>query len=314
MFVVRAANLGDPLTLVIPTITPEARKMENFGGNWDPDQANTRFRLTPEVKLDVYRTDAVVVRSYKPKCAGTIGERGAIGGAPSRRSLQNLVFLLNNSDVPFVSMLTMTMTPDVHKLCTVKEHRRALANALQRLRDRGISQYCWVREFQGNGSVHWHVFTDKTVGSPGEVNSDLSRDWCEYWASLYFDRIIPHSELALKKRISVGENRKKQRDRNKMETGNNAEFLGCCRFEQLRTDAAGRYAGKEGAKRFQKLAPGKWQNGGGAWWRASRGVKCTPIKRVAVPADTIESTSIDIGGKEVDVAYRVQFSRGLKER
>lgn len=249
--------------------------------------------------IDVYRTDAVLVRSYKPACAGSDAGRGKIGAAPSPRSLQRLVFLLNNSDVPFLSMFTFTMTPHCSRTNSVDRHRAMLRNILQRLRDHGVGQYCWVREFQGNASVHWHVFTDKHVGKPGEVNNDLTDEWSHWFATSYY-RGKTETEAA-------------KASRYRMIHGNGADFRGCCRVEQLRSHAAGRYAGKEGAKRFQKRSPERWRNGG-AWWRPSRNVKCTPIKTVSVYPSTIKESSVTLpDGRILSVPNKIQFCRGLKE-
>jgi hypothetical protein len=65
--------------------------------------------------------------------------------------------------------------------------------------------------------------------------------------------------------------------------GNGAEHVGCCRFEQL----------------------------GGRWWAASKGVKATPIDEVVVNADRIESCKVLIAGDVQDVGYKIQFGRGV---
>ena len=250
--------------------------------------------------LDVYRTDAVVRRSYKPACAGTVTEGKAIGGRPSYRSLQNLVFLLNNCDTPMTSMLTITMNDQVERRNPVTFHRKTLQLALQKLRDDGVNQYCWVREFQTakedeTASVHWHVFTDLDVHlTPGGINDELGDRWRRWMVRRC--RKGWCSESAAEKMLK----------------GNRRDFKGCCRFEQLRSDAAGRYAGKEGAKRFQKKAPPRWVNGG-AWWRASSKVKCSVKKTVVVDAKTLEEKRVDIGGgNSVTVIHKIQFGRGLK--
>lgn len=259
-------------------------------------------------QVTVYRTDAVVNRrSWTPACAGTVGERGKIGAAPSSRSLRNLVFTLNNCDVPMRSMLTLTMSPLCHQLAEPGMHRKAFKLALQRLRDTGIRHWVWVREFQSNGSVHWHVFTERSVAKPGDVNEDMTRDWIDYWSSLYWDRI--HKYTGNVKAFAA----KLKRSRWHMENGNGGDFRGCCRFEELKTEAAGRYASKEGAKRFQKIAPGDWMLEGGGWWRAARCVECTPIKTAYVNADSLSTQSVTIGnGNKIDVAMKLQYSLGLK--
>lgn len=243
-----------------------------------------------------YRTDAVVVsRSWTPACAHVESKRGRIGGRPSKRSLTNLVFKLNNCDVPMESMFTVTMTPQVSRRNSVKFHQGTLAACLQKMRRDGIGQYCWVREFQENRSVHWHIFTDLEVQANGKVNYDLSQHWSHWMV----DRC---------KQGWIGD-----KDALKMISPSWDGFAGCVRVEQLKGDAGGRYAGKEGSKRFQKVAPDRWKHGGN-WWYASRNIKCTPlgIKRLSVEA--LEHAELKINGKTRHIPYRVQFNKGTRPK
>lgn len=266
---------------------------------WDPagERRYNEHKRREVYQLEQYRTDGVVLRSWTPSAAieADRSPRGDIGAAPSRKSLQRLVFVLNNCDTPMASMLTLTMTPQVNAAHSVEEHRQSIKAVLQRLRRDGVGQYCWVREFQRNEGVHWHVFTDLHVGDAGEINPILSGDWSHWWAK-YFR----------KKNASVESYRK-------MIHGDGRGFQ-CCRFEQLRTDAGGRYAGKEGAKRFQKVPPKRWRQNGGAWWRASRGITCTPIRTVAVAADSLEWVQFKLpDGSTLETPLKVQFSKGSHE-
>ena len=242
--------------------------------------------------LQQYRTDAVVVsRSWKPACADQPSQRGVVGGRPSRRSLNNLIFLLNNCDVIMQSMFTITMPDQVSRRNSVEFHQATLKAALQKMRRDGIRQYCQVREFQKNGSVHWHVFTDLCVGQPNEVNSDLSSHW-SIWMADRCSQGWCSSDCYYKMTHSSSDG-----------------FVGCVRVEQLSGDIGGRYAGKEGGKRFQKIAPKRWVNAG-RWWSASRNVKCSPVavKRLAVEA--LEHAEMQINGKTRHIPYRVQFNKG----
>lgn len=244
--------------------------------------------------LEQYRTDAVVVsRSWKPACASQPSERGRVGGRPSMKSLNRLVFLLNNCDVPMQSMFTITMADEVSKRNSVEFHRGTLKAALEKMRRDGVNQYTWVREFQGNGSVHWHVFTDLKVGLAGAVNEKLSNHWSHWMVDRYRQGWI-NARCALNMT-------------NKSRDG----FVGCVRVEQLHGDIGGRYAGKEGSKRFQKIAPKRWRHGG-RWWGNSRSMVCTPngVKRLAV--ESLEHAEIKINGKTRHIPYRVQFNKGTR--
>ena len=277
------------------------QEMEVKARRWE-----SRKQRRGKVRVEVYRVDAILLRKgWRPKCAGTVSERGKIGNVPSSRSLRNLVFVLNNSDIPMRSMLTLTMSPLCHKLCPPHVHRYAMKLCLQRLRDKGIRDYVWVREFQKNGSVHWHIFTSATVGSPGEVNEEMSHDWTQWWCDLYWNKLLDKPKIkSIAKRWKISEWN--------MRNGNRKDFLGATRFEELKTEAAGRYAAKEGAKRFQKLAPVEWLDEGGAWWRASKTIKCTPIKEEWIDSDRLETTTIEIKKKPEEIAYKLQQNLGLK--
>lgn len=243
--------------------------------------------------LETYRTDAVLVRSYTPACAGTVSKGAKILNKPSRRSLNRLVFLLNNCDIPMRSMLTITIQKDVEQKNSVEFHIATLKAALQKLRRDGCGQYVWVREYQEKyKTVHWHIFTDMVVGDVGgEVNTLLSRSWSSWMVNRYEKAWCPAKHAQ------------------HMRFGDGKEFKGCCRFEVLHGEAGGQYAGKEGSKRHQKEPPERWK-GAGAWWRGSRGITCTPTGTKKVNGARLEAATVKIKGEEFEVPYRVQFNRG----
>lgn len=264
--------------------------------DWNPDGTYKRRKRFKPVTLIAYRTDAIVKRSYTPACAGQKDAvRGRVGAAPSRRSLNNLVFLLNNCDTPMRSMFTITMTDKTHARNSVEFHKQTLRNALQRMRWAGINQYCWVREFQGNDSVHWHVFTDLSVMSkPGAVSKRKSKEWSEWMVASIRERGRITNDCA-----------------RKMVTPSVDGFVGCIRVEQLKGNEGGKYAGKEGSKRFQKIAPPRWRRGG-CWWYASRNIKCSPIGEIKVNGANLNQATVEINGVEQEIAYRNQYNRGLR--
>ena len=269
--------------------------------NWCPDDFNEHQRLAKannRVTIVRYRVDAVVSRSYTPSCAGTITKgSGTISGVPTQKSLNSLCFVLNNSDKRFETMITATMARSVHRNNSVDLHKRALRAMLERLRrEKESSQYCWVREHQENGSVHWHVFTDAATQAEGMIDYERTKEWSKWLARFY------------RKSGRVSD-----QDYYHMANGDGTgDFLGCTRYERLQTDAPGRYAGKEGAKRFQKIAPKKWRKSGCAWWRCSSNVVCTPIETVLVSPKHLSGVMItnDEGG-EFEVLFKVQRNKGL---
>lgn len=277
------------------------RKMASKQKKWDANSHNRG-----KVRVEVYRVDAILLRKgWRPKCAGTKTRRSKIGNTMSIRSRRNLVFTLNNCTPRMRSMLTLTMSPLCHELCPPRVHKHALKLALQRLRDKGIEDYVWVREFQKNGSVHWHIFTSFRAGESGEVNEELSSDWSRWWSDLYWKKLITPATLPeASKRHKLSEWH--------MRHGNGGDFLGSCRFEELVTEAAGRYAAKEGSKTIQKLMPMTWFDSGGAWWRQSKSLTCEPICEEWINSSMLEVTEVEIKGKAESVAYKLQQNLGMK--
>ena len=237
-------------------------------------QVSTKFRREFRKSVLIrYRCDAVLKRSYRPNCAGTVStDCGTVKERPSKRSLQNLVFLLNNCDVPMRSMLTLTMTDKVARNNSVAFHKETRALACQKLRYHRITNYVWVKEFQSNQSPHWHFFTALDLGIDGyQVHESWSQKWKRWMVRRYRTKGWIDDRSAYY-----------------MMHGNGAEHVGCCRFEQL--------GGLEA---------------GGRWWAASKGVKATPIDEVVVNADRIESCKVLIAGDVQDVGYKIQFGRGV---
>lgn len=268
---------------------------------WEFDQQELINDLVNRSTLVRYRTDAILKRSYRPQAAIEAEKtRDLIGNAPSPESLKRLVFLLNNCDVPCTTMVTLTMTPQVNDAHDVDRHKKALKAALKKIERLGSTQYCWVREFQANESLHWHIFC--TLPCSDGIDYALSEKFSRWWAAYYGKH---------------NASRKSIRD---MIHGDGKGFR-CVRVERLRSDVGGRYAGKEGAKRFQKVPPKKWcctidktgkkTGGGGAWWRASYGMDCTPIDELQVDASTIQEYTFEKDGRTISVPYRIQFSKGV---
>jgi len=246
--------------------------------------------------IEKYRTDALVVRTYASSRKVVPPSDSTVKSIPSDRSLKNLIFLLNNCDVPMVTMVTITLGDKVSALMKIKEHKQLLKAGLTRLMRAGATQYVWVREFQDNGTPHWHIFTDWKVRNGLDV--ERSEKWSK-WCTNYCRKKLgfwPELEEQLYY----------------MEFGNKDDLIGCVHVESLRKAAAGCYAGKEGAKRFQKIAPPRWQKSG-SWWDKGGPIKCTPVERVQVDSKTLAQAEVMIQGKKLKVPFRLQFGRGLRK-
>ena len=265
--------------------------------DWSPDDFfEAQKRLKRTMTIEKYRNDAVVVRSYKTTRTVVPPSDHTIGGCPSKKSLSRLVFILNNCDVPMTSMHTLTYQLRVAKILMPEVASGMLKDALRRLRKEGGSNYVWVREFTKKGAVHYHIFSDYKQKSKSEVDVDQSKKWSRWWARMTRRRTGDLFGLDEQYRL--------------METGNGRDFLGCVQVERLRDDAAGRYAGKEGAKRFQKVAPNGWERAG-RWWANSQSLKCAPLGRVQVRTSSLKSSNVMLpDGTCLDVPFKNQFGRG----
>lgn len=266
--------------------------------DWSPDDFfEAQRKLKKTMTIEKYRTDAIVIRSYKSTRKVVPPTDNTVGGRPSKKSLSRLVFILNNCDKPMITMHTLTFQSRVAKFLTPEVSASMLKDALRKLKREGATCYVWVREFTKKGSVHYHIFSDFETKSESEVDHEVSIKWSKWWARMARRRT--GDIVGLDEHYSS------------MERGNGQDFLGCVRVERLRDDAAGRYAGKEGAKRFQKVAPPGWV-AAGRWWGKSKGIECTPLSRIQVRASSLKSASVKLpDGATIDVPFRNQFGRGL---
>lgn len=251
------------------------------------------------------------------------GKRGVINGLfPSRRSLAEVSLLLGNCEPEIKSMITATMTDVVHALFSVETHRQVVHAFCVLLGRRGFKDYCLVREFQENGSVHWHFFVAKAVDDSGlggkleSVDLPLSQELSKCFARLYAKRTkCPLCKSgkydvceALNGACILGESFRR------MTSPHCEDFLGCVRAERMRCEAAAaRYAAKEGSKRFQKRPTDRrWREGGGAWCRHSRGFTIPEFGDVMVSVDELAIfKGKAANGFEIEAPYRIQHGRGI---
>ena len=247
----------------------------------------------PTVTLTQYRTDGVLKRKgWKPKCAGHKGGRKKDCTKPCPRSLKKLIFLLNNCDDPMRGFATLTMPPNVCNAVPPKVHYKFIEAAIKRCKYQKLTPLVWVKEFQENESIHWHLFCRASTGQPGTINEQMTRDWST-WMTNYYRRYHVDAYST-----------------HYMEFGNGKDFHGCVRWEELQSDAGGKYAGKEGAKRYQKFAPERFRSAGGRWWGKIGEINVTPTGVKKVQVDRIATAKIKIGGEVLHIATNLQFNHG----
>lgn len=184
-------------------------------------------------KLKVYRTDVVVEYGSRTDPPEPDAARRASVTELSRKSLQRLVFTVQNTDIEFMGMITLTY-PAVYPE-NGREAKRHLNRFLSWLRSVDCGAYVWFLEFQKRGAPHFHILTERDMS---DRKGDISARWY----------------------AAVGSN-----DEKHLRAGTRAEAI-------RETDGARRYAAKYGAKRDQKTVPARFSDVG-RFWGCSRAVK-----------------------------------------
>lgn len=190
--------------------------------------------------VDVYRTDAVV--------NWVVGKPPSSGGARkeiielTRAALARMVFLLQNTDTRFCSMVTLTYPGEWES--DGKRVKAQLNRFLSWARARGFGLYVWFLEFQKRGAPHFHILFENDVT---DFRMDISERWYKAVGSC---------------------------DKKHLAAGTNTELL---RSE----DGAARYAAKYAAKIEQKRVPIEYVNVG-RFWGAARGVVAKPTTTLDV--------------------------------
>jgi hypothetical protein len=171
--------------------------------------------------FEVYKNDVVVRRNRDVVLPENRPTRSEIGYF-SARARKRLAFVAANTDVEFVTMITLTYPGQFET--DGKEVKRHLNLFLKRFARRYEHEYLWFLEFQQRGAPHYHVLSNVNRNSIDELW--LSESWYEI----------------------VGSQDAKH-------------LLAGTRVERLRKTGA-RYAVKYAYKMRQKNVPAEYQNVG----------------------------------------------------
>lgn len=239
------------------------------------NRRNELFEGLIPVALEVYRNDAKI--KYTTMSDNAPHERGKREDIYmlSKASLARLVFLVQNTDTEFSSMVTLTYPADYPQSGRViKSH---LNRFLSWVRARFCVQYVWFLEFQRRGAPHFHVLLE---GDMTPYKEDVSRTWYD----------------------AVG-------------SGDERHLRAGTRTEKIRQAGGARnYAAKYGAKREQKVVPAQFRDVG-RFWGASRGVKASPLKSIevhdmSVIVDTLESVGWQYSDRLTDSNLSTLYNAG----
>lgn len=205
------------------------------------------------VGVEVFRNDVVVVREGTAPDTQDV-QRGDIWQF-SRKSRQRLAFIAANTEVKFLTMITLTY-PLVYPSdgLLVKGHLRKFLYELKR--DWTVPHYLWFLEFQARGAPHFHIL----VSHPMPRTRDGKRNLRWHVASSWY-RIVA--------------------------SGDGKHLAAGTRVEHIRkVNGAARYAVKYCAKMYQKTVAPEYRNVG-RFWGYSHGVMPQPTATLSCTEDDI---------------------------
>lgn len=201
----------------------------------DADTINSVFPVTG---IEVYPSGTVAI-TRECRYQGRRPKRADIA-LFSKKSLYRMLFLVRESTIEFLSLLTLTYpNPFLFTGQEVKKHLNAVLTWLRRQVD--IS-YVWFLEFQQRGAPHYHVLLSERPYKA--IREDLAHRW---------SKIVGKGAEEQHKVYQVHKHP--------------------ASWEDIRhPDGAARYVAKYAAKQDQKDVP-EWYQGVGRFWAASLDVR-----------------------------------------
>lgn len=235
-----------------------------------------RYPLPPIVAVKVYKNDVVVVRG-QGYSKGQVPQRGDVHEF-SRKSRQRLAFIAANTDVKFLTMITLTYPGEYSTDGRqVKANLKAFLEWLTR--DLGHRpSYLWFIEFQERGAPHFHIL----------LAWELPRVWV--------NDVITVNGRQIERKVRNQANRdaiKAFRFRVSASwyrivgSGDARHLAAGTKVERVRkVDGAAHYAVKYAAKMRQKKVPKDYQNVG-RFYGYSRDVVPVPRQEHRVTEDDV---------------------------
>lgn len=219
---------------------------------WQPSLINTDYPISA---LVLYKSGIKVVRkdvTKRKKRTATREERPIM--ELSDKSLSRLAFVISNTDVEFLSMMTLTY-PSVYP-SDGKNVKRQLNKFLTYAKRKfGEFSYLWFLEFQRRNAPHIHILT--TLDEPT------------------FKQRAIYSNMWAKVVTEDGQERNKVRRVHRHHTA----------WELIRSEYGAKgYVLKYALKPWQKAVPPQYKNVG-RFWGTSRNVKPQPVR--TVPANEV---------------------------
>jgi len=236
------------------------------------------LKTTTDVEaIELYKTDAKVIRVSTIERDGNNGAKRGKATKISRKSLENLNFLMQNTHTQFHSIITLTVPEDYPTDGKAfKKMLNAFLTWLRREFDK--PSYVWIIEFQKRGAPHYHILTSVNLADYEGGLEPMKRGGYRRRAHNYMTNHDLHYDASLEWNNILFENKywnPKEQDREKgLRAGVEWEAI-------RKQDGAARYISMYACKPHQKQIPPDYQNIGRAWG-ASRDVKahCQPITKI----------------------------------
>jgi len=254
----------------------------------DADFINTCY---PIVKIEKYKNGCykLVRKSILQECY-LPEQRGKIMSF-SKKSLANLIFTINATDVEFNSMITLTYPKDFPANgASVKEDLRVYLQWVQR---RYKTEVLWFLEFQQRGAPHFHILTQVN-----ELNPSMRVDAGMCWVR----RIIEADWfMACFREYNNGTQMAFNYQDYKLEVLKIAKVNLHDTFWELAKSENGmrNYAAKYASKMYQKEVPENYLEVG-KFWGKSKGVDLNPFAVSDTCEDDIRKWLEDSGHKTQD--------------
>lgn len=226
-------------------------------------------------RILVYRDGLEVIRKARYPKPKPIPPKKGETEEMSRKSKMRLAHIVQNSEVGFNSIITLTYGDMVHPL-NGKELKRQLNIFLNQLRKRFTIEYLWFMEFTKRGRPHIHIITTK---DPTEFDRIwLAQVWSRISVRDALKRQVKNEEnsdiavpITLDGLLVAEEQQKVYLVHRHVKSWQKAK----------KTDGMARYALKYATKTYQKKIPANFRDAG-RFWGISKGVYANPIAEVLI--------------------------------
>jgi hypothetical protein len=193
----------------------------------------------------------------------------------SKKSKMRLAHIVQNSEVGFASIMTLTYG-DLINPTDGRELKRQLNIFLNKLRHRFTIEYLWFMEFTKRGRPHIHIITTKEP-------TEFDRIWlAQIWSKIsvrdaYIRQVKIYGGSEIEEFVKLDEFKlAEETQKVYLVHRHQASWQ-----KAKKTDGMARYALKYATKTYQKKIPEEFRDAG-RFWGVSSGVYAIPIAEVLI--------------------------------